>query len=80
MNDLVISTIRTLVPTFVGTLVTLLAGWGIAVDGEAAAGLQAFVFAVTTAAYYLAVRLLAQKFPKLEWLLGAPKKPVYKEV
>lgn len=79
MNDLVISTIRTFVPSLVGSVVALLTGWGLELDGEFATALQAVVFALCTAVYYLAVRLLAKRFPQLEVLLGAAKKPVYVE-
>lgn len=79
MNDLAISTIRTFVPSLVGGVVALLAGWGIHLDDAAVNGFQVFVFAFVTALYYLLVRLAAKKFPKLEWLLGAPKAPTYKD-
>jgi len=78
MNDLVISTIRTFVPAFVGAVAAILAGWGIQLDDVALQGFQAFVFGFTSAAYYLLVRMAAQKYPKLEWLLGSPKAPTYK--
>lgn len=79
MNDLVISTIRTAVPAFVGAVVALLAGWGIPIDDSAVMGFQAFVFALLTGLYYLLVRLVAKKYPKLEWLLGSPKAPSYED-
>ena len=79
MNDLAISTIRTAVPAFVGAVVAILAGWGIPLDDAAVNGFQAFVFGLTTALYYLLVRLAAKKVPQLEWLLGAPKAPTYKD-
>ncbi len=78
MNDLAISTIRTAVPTFVAAFAAILAGWGLPLDDVALQGFQAFVLAFTTGVYYLVVRLLAQKYPKLEWLLGSPKTPTYK--
>ncbi len=39
MNDLVIATIRTVVPSIVGTFVLLLGGWGVELDQAAQAGL-----------------------------------------
>ena len=79
MNDLATSTIRTFVPSFVGAVVAILAGWGIPLDDAAVNGFQAFVFGLTTALYYLLVRLAAKKVPQLEWLLGVPKAPTYKD-
>lgn len=78
MSDLFLSVIRTVVPAFVGILVSMLAGWGVNLDDAAVNGFQAFMMSVTAGFYYLGVRLLAKKYPKLEWLLGAPKTPTYK--
>lgn len=78
MNDLITSTIRTAVPTFVAAFAAILAGWGIQLDDVALQGFQAFVIAFTTAVYYLLVRLASKKHPQLEWLLGSPKTPTYK--
>ena len=79
MNDLAISTIRTFVPTVVGSFVLFLANYGITIDTVAASGLTAFAIGLATAVYYLGVRLLATKYPWLEGLLGVAKKPEYKE-
>lgn len=79
MNDKIIGLIRTMVPSFVGALVSILAGWGIPLDDAVVNGFQAFVFALVSGLYYLAVRQAAKKYPKLEWLLGVPKAPVYKD-
>lgn len=78
MNDLVIATIRTVVPSIVGTFVLLLGGWGVELDQAAQAGLVAFCIGLATGAYYVIVRVLSKKFPQLEWLLGVAKKPEYK--
>lgn len=80
MNDLVISTIRTIVPSFVGIFVALMSSWGIELDNAAIAGLTSFVLSLAVGAYYLAVRLISERYPKLEWLNGWAKKPEYKEV
>ena len=77
MNDLLISTIRTVVPSFVGVFVALMASWGLHLDDAGIAGLTSFVLSLAVGAYYLAVRLLAKKFPQVEWLLGVGKKPEY---
>lgn len=79
MNDLVIATIRTVVPSFVGIFVALMSSWGLHIDEAGIAGLSAFLLSLCIGAYYLAVRLLAKRFPQLEWLLGANKKPEYTE-
>ena len=79
MNDLVIATIRTAVPSFIGTFVLLLTHYGIELDEAGVAGLTAFVISLATAAYYLLVRVAAKKWPALELLLGVAKKPEYKD-
>ncbi len=78
MNELVISQIRTLVPVAVGAVVTWLATKGMTLDDNTVQGLIAFLTGVSTAVYYLVVRL-AEKYlsPKFGWLLGYAKMPVY---
>jgi hypothetical protein len=78
MTDLVVSLIRTYVPLAVGTLVAWLATKGINLDVDAATGLTAFLSAVFTGVYYLAARLLEQRWPEFGALLGKAKKPEYK--
>ena len=80
MNDLVTATIRTVVPAFVGTFVLLLTNWGIELDEASQAGLIAFLISLATGVYYLVVRLVAKKYPQVEWLLGIGKKPEYKKL
>ena len=64
------SIVRTLVPVAVGQLVALAASAGLEVPGDVQDALVVLLgFAVTTV-YYLAVRWLEQKFPKLGMLLG----------
>lgn len=77
MNNFVISQIRTYVPILVGALLSRLAMLGIEVSAGEAAALATFLNALFSSAYYLAVRLLEEKFPKLGWLLGSPAKPQY---
>lgn len=79
MNDIVIATIRTTVPSLVGTMVLFLAQNDINLDSAAISGLVAFLVGLFTAVYYLAVRLIGQRFPQAEWLLGVAKTPEYKE-
>lgn len=66
--------IRTIVPMIVGWIVSVLTGWGL--DADSATVTQ-LVVAIVGAVYYIIVRLLEKKFPKLGWLLGSPKTPVY---
>lgn len=77
MNDLVIATIRTTVPALVGTFVLFLSQNGIDIDAAAVSGLVAFLVALFTGVYYVGVRLIAKRFPQVEWLLGVAKKPEY---
>ena len=79
MSDLIIATIRTIVPAIVGSFVLILADRGIHLDEVAISGLGAFLIGLFTAIYYLAVRLLSKRFPQAEALLGFNKKPEYVE-
>lgn len=79
MNDIVTSSIRTTVPAIVGALLGWLTVRGITVDPVAVTGFTAFLTAVFTGLYYLVVRVLATRFPKLELLLGSAKQPTYKD-
>ncbi len=75
MNDYVVSLIRTYVPIIVGTAIAWVAGHdGIGVDST---GLDVAAVGVATAAYYAIVRQLEARWPKLGWLLGMPRPPVY---
>lgn len=72
MSDLVTSLIRTYTPVLVGWLI----GVGLlpsSLSDEAGAALTGLIIG----AYYLLVRLLESRWPKLGWLLGAPKAPTY---
>lgn len=80
MNDLAISTIRTVVPSIVGPFILLLARNGVELDAVAVAGITSFLIGLATGVYYLGVRVLAKKYPWVESLLGVAKKPEYKDV
>jgi hypothetical protein len=67
------SLIRTLVPLLV-TLLGPFAARGLGID---AAQLEQVVSVVLGAVYYLLARLVEQQWPRLGWLLGYPKPPVY---
>lgn len=79
VNDFVISIIRSTVPTLVTTFVVILANFGIELDNVAVAGLTSFLLSLCVGAYYTGVRLLAKRWPMLEWLIGWNKKPEYVE-
>lgn len=64
------SFVRTLVPVAVGQLVAYAATLGIDVPDDVENALIVITGFVITLAYYLAVRFLEQKFPKLGVLLG----------
>jgi hypothetical protein len=61
--------VRTIVPYVVGLAVTLAARWGI--NLEPSAELTGALTVVIGAVYYVAVRLLAKRWPVLERLLGS---------
>ena len=79
-NNFVTSLIRTYVPIAVGALASYLVTNGIELNAEAQLGLVTFLTALLQGAYYLAARLLENKFPQLGFLLGSSKTPEYKEV
>lgn len=64
------SIVRTLVPVAVGQIVSYFATIGLTIPEDVETSLTVILgFAVTTV-YYLAIRFLEQKFPKLGALLG----------
>ena len=76
MSDFVISQIRTYVPMAVGAFVAWLLQFGFdlyEVEGQ----LTVVIVAALSAAYYLLVRLLAEKWPGFGVLLGVNKAPGY---
>lgn len=76
MNPTVIKNIvRTATPAVVGAVVTYVTKLSAHINPAT----QAVVFPIATTAYYSAIRLLEEKYPKLGWLLGAlPQKPATK--
>lgn len=74
MGDLGTSVIRTIVPILAGWIVVLVLKFGFEVNpGE----VQAAIYPIVAAAYYLAARWLERKWPVFGWLLGSPKTPTY---
>lgn len=77
MSDFLVSQIRTHVPVLVGTLISFLATLGLDLDVKTQAGLIAGLTGVIISLYYLIVRLIEKKFPKVGILLGSTKTPNY---
>ena len=64
------SIVRTLVPLAVGQIVAYLATIGIVLPDDVMAAVTVVLGFVVTSVYYLVVRWLEQKFPKIGVLLG----------
>jgi hypothetical protein len=78
MSDQIVSYIRTIVPALVGALVAWLIAQGINIPDNIVEPTTALLTALSAALYYIIVRKLESKYPKLGVLLGVAKKPVYK--
>lgn len=77
MQDLVTSVIRTAVPLAVGAVVSYLATKGLHAPDAVVAQATAFLTFAVGFVYYIVVRWLESKNPKLGVLLGKPTKPTY---
>jgi len=75
IRDYLASLIRTVVPVWIGVLVTWLSETigPIDVDGTLAIALAGAVASI----YYAVIRKLEVKYPKLGWLLGLKGQPAY---
>lgn len=69
------SIVRTIVPIAVGYLAALLLRWGIGLDESALAGLTEFLGALFSAVYYVLIRAVEQRWPKIGVLLGWASTP-----
>src|SRR5690625_4627678 len=69
------SIVRTLVPVAVGQIVAYIATLGIVVPGDVETALTVILGFIATTIWYVAVRFLEQKFPKLGILLGWAETP-----
>lgn len=69
------SFVRTIVPYVIGFIITLAARWGI--DIGPSAELTGALTVLIGTAYYVAVRLLAKRWPGLERLLVVKSTPTY---
>jgi len=78
MSDQITSYIRTIVPALVGALVAFLIGKGINIPENIVEPTTALITALAAALYYIIVRKLEQKWPKLGILLGIAKAPEYR--
>lgn len=78
MNSFIISQIRTYVPILVGALAAWLLTKGVELDTDTQAGLIVFLTGLLQGLYYLIVRLLEKRWPKVGVLLGVASKPVYR--
>lgn len=77
ISDYVASVIRTIVPTAVGAIIAWAISLGITLPADAKDLLTPALAFVAGILYYLAVRWLEKRWPKLGVLLGVPKQPVY---
>jgi len=77
MPDIVVSAVRTFVPWLVGLIVTALTAAHIDVSADARIQITALVAFLVAAGYYLVVRALEKRWPRLGVLLGVPKPPTY---
>lgn len=75
------SLVRTYVPWLVGVLVGWLISLGVPLDPEVKTAITVALMSLAGSLYYLAVRVFETYIsPKLGWLLGLAKKPVYVEL
>lgn len=77
ISDYVASVIRTVVPTAVGAIIAWLVSLGIELPATAKDILSPALAFGAAILYYLLVRWLEKRWPKLGILLGVPKQPVY---
>ena len=64
------SIVRTVVPVIVGAIASYLITLGVTLQEDVMAALSVIITAAATAIYYIVVRWLEQKFPKIGILLG----------
>lgn len=77
MNDLIIATIRTMVPGMVVYFITFLTARGVEIDEVTQTSIETALIGLFIALYYSVIRTLGKKYPKLEILLGSTKTPQY---
>ncbi len=74
VSDYLVSLVRTTVPAVVGYLISVLAGFGVAVDSAA---LEVVVSGLFIGGYYAVARALEAAHPWFGVLLGWVAKPTY---
>lgn len=71
MSNLVPSIVRTATPYIYGLVATmLLKKFGYAIDEKTSGEMMAAISGLLSAGIYIAIRIAARKYPKLELLLG----------
>ena len=80
MRALFDSLVRTYVPWLVGVLIGFLASLGIPLDPEVEVQVTIALMGVASFLYYFLARVFEiYVSPKLGWLIGMPKQPIYDE-
>ena len=79
MSDIATSIIRTIVPLLIGGVVSWLADKGINAPADVVALSTAIFAFLVGSLYYIVVRALEARWPKLGVLLGKPAKPTYSD-
>lgn len=78
MSNLVPSIVRTVTPYLYGLVAAmLLKKFGYAIDEKTSGEMMAAISGLLSAGIYIAIRIAAKKYPKLELLLGTSNVPVY---
>lgn len=78
MKALFDSLVRTYVPWIAGILIGWLVSLGVPLDPEVAPQVTAVLMLVASALWYFLARIFeTYVHPKLGWLLGLPKQPIY---
>ena len=78
MSNFITGLIRTYVPIIVGAIVAWATSVGLELDGETQAGLIVGLTGLLQAGYYLLIRWLETKYPRIGVLLGKATQPEYK--
>lgn len=78
MKDLFDSLVRTYVPWIVGAVIGWLISLGVPLDPEVEVQLTAVLMLAASMLYYFLARIFELYVsPKLGWLVGLPKQPIY---
>lgn len=77
VGDAMIALVRTVVPSAVGYVLSLLALAGLGLSDQAMGLLTLILTTAMTAAYFAAVRWLSARWAWFGWLLGYPTNPTY---